>query len=131
MVCISGILVIPHLVAEVACAGINTIALRVQLISTTLVITGLTTLIQTTFGLRLAILQGPSFAFIPPLFAFKDLPGMECKASMTDHVPESWYLFRIQTVSKQQAFLPYFNCLDLIFIIVYRYKVHLPLLLLC
>lgn len=67
MVCISGILVIPHLVAEVACAGAATIALRVQLISTTLVVTGITTLIQTTIGLRLAILQGPSFAFIPGL----------------------------------------------------------------
>ncbi|CAD5218850.1 unnamed protein product [Bursaphelenchus okinawaensis] len=103
MVCISGILVIPHLVAEVACAGLSTIALRVQLISTTLVVTGITTLIQTTLGLRLAILQGPSFAFIPPLFAFKDLPGMQCKATIHDDVPEADYLFRIQTIQGSLA----------------------------
>ncbi|KAI6215689.1 Solute carrier family 23 member 2 [Aphelenchoides besseyi] len=98
MVCISGILVIPHLVAEVACAGAATIALRVQLISTTLVVTGITTLIQTTFGLRLAILQGPSFAFVPPLYAFNDLPEMKCKATMHDEVPEEYYYNRIQTI---------------------------------
>ncbi|CAD5225577.1 unnamed protein product [Bursaphelenchus xylophilus] len=103
MVCISGILVIPHLVSQVACAGLATIALRVQLISTTLVVTGLTTLIQTTLGLRLAILQGPSFAFIPPLFAFNDLPGMECKSTIHDEVPEESVLYRIQTIQGSLA----------------------------
>ncbi|KAI6177520.1 Solute carrier family 23 member 2 [Aphelenchoides bicaudatus] len=103
MVCFSGILVIPNLVAEVACAGAATIALRVQLISTTLVVTGITTLIQTTLGLRLAILQGPSFAFIPPLYAFNELPGMKCTAGKNDEVPEEYYLDRMRTIQGSLA----------------------------
>ena len=52
MICISGILIAPYLVSELACAGVDTISLRVQLISATFVVTGVTTLIQTVFGLR-------------------------------------------------------------------------------
>lgn len=39
-----------------------------------------------------------SLAFIPPLYAFNELPGMKCKAGMNDEVPEEYYLDRIQTV---------------------------------
>jgi hypothetical protein len=53
--------------------------------------------------LKLALL-GPSFAFIPPLYAFNDLPGMKCEAGIHDDVPEEYYLDRIRTVS------PYFIC---------------------
>jgi nucleobase transporter 1/2 len=111
MVCISGVLVIPYLVADIACAGSATIALRVQLISTTLVMTGLTTLIQTTFGLRLAILQGPSFAFIPPLYAFNNLPNQKCVAGINDEVPEEFYLNRIRIIQGSLAMASLLLCL--------------------
>lgn len=52
MVCISGVLVMPFIIANLSCAGAATIAIRVKLISTTLVITGISTLLQTTLGLR-------------------------------------------------------------------------------
>lgn len=46
MVCISGILVVPNLVSDLACAGSATVDLRARLISSTLVVSGITTLIQ-------------------------------------------------------------------------------------
>ena len=98
MVCISGILTVPYLVSEIACAGNYTTALRVKLISSTFFVTGLTTLLQTSVGLRLPILQGASLAFFPPLYAFANLPQMKCNFSTNDHVPEEFYLNRIQMI---------------------------------
>uniref|UniRef100_A0AC34R3A0 C-CAP/cofactor C-like domain-containing protein n=1 Tax=Panagrolaimus sp. JU765 TaxID=591449 RepID=A0AC34R3A0_9BILA len=103
MVCFSGILIAPYIVSELACAGAATIALRVRLISTAFVVTGLTTLLQTVLGLRLAILQGPSFAFLPPLFAFANLPEMKCTANWTDFVPEEVYYEKIRTIQGSLA----------------------------
>uniref|UniRef100_A0A7E4ULX2 Solute carrier family 23 member 2 n=1 Tax=Panagrellus redivivus TaxID=6233 RepID=A0A7E4ULX2_PANRE len=103
MICISGVLVLPYLVSEIACAGVHTIALRVKLISATFVVTGITTVLQTVFGLRLAILQGPSFAFLPPLYAFANLPEMRCKATMNDYVPYEQYSSRIESIQGSLA----------------------------
>uniref|UniRef100_A0A1I7ZKV3 Solute carrier family 23 member 2 n=1 Tax=Steinernema glaseri TaxID=37863 RepID=A0A1I7ZKV3_9BILA len=97
MVCISGLLVVPYIVAEKACAGDGELALRATLISTTFVVTGVGTILQSTLGLRLAILQGPSFAFLPPLLAY--FSSYECKSTMNDHVPEEEWLGRIQIIS--------------------------------
>ena len=46
MLCLSGLLVCPFLVADVACAGSASTELRVQLIAATFVTAGLATLIQ-------------------------------------------------------------------------------------
>ncbi|CAD6194593.1 unnamed protein product [Caenorhabditis auriculariae] len=70
MICISGLLVVPYLVSNMVCAGPNTVALRVKLISATFVTSGVATILQTTLGLRLSILHGPSFAFLPALTTF-------------------------------------------------------------
>ena len=103
MICMSGILTVPYLVSEVACAGAYTTALRIQLISSTFVVTGFTTLLQTVVGLRLPILQGPSFAFLPPLYSFANLPDFKCNYSSYDHVPEEHYLLRIQIIQGSLA----------------------------
>ncbi|CAI5448240.1 unnamed protein product [Caenorhabditis angaria] len=71
MICISGLLVIPYYVANMVCAGPETLALRVQLIAATFVTSGIATLLQTTFGMRLSILHGPSFGFLPALSNFQ------------------------------------------------------------
>ncbi len=49
---VSGILVIPFQVSEVVCAGSATAMIRVQLISTTFVVCGITTILQVVLGLR-------------------------------------------------------------------------------
>ncbi|CAL2041285.1 unnamed protein product [Caenorhabditis brenneri] len=73
LVCISALLVTPYLLSNMLCAGVETIAIRVQLIAATFVTTGIATILQTTFGLRLAILHGPSFAFLPALHTFEEM----------------------------------------------------------
>uniref|UniRef100_A0A9J2Q431 Solute carrier family 23 member 2 n=1 Tax=Ascaris lumbricoides TaxID=6252 RepID=A0A9J2Q431_ASCLU len=98
MCCISGLLVMPFVVADLMCAGSGSVALRVRLISATFVVCGIATLLQTTFGLRLAILQGPSFAFLPPLIAFSSLPENACNATDKDFVPEEQWIHRMRTV---------------------------------
>ena len=97
---IAGILVLPHIVADLACAGGETIVLRAQLISATLVYAGIVTICQTTFGLRLAVLNGPAFAFIPPLYAFsRQHADFVCRAAPTDAVPRELYYGKLQLVS--------------------------------
>ncbi|KAF8372313.1 hypothetical protein PRIPAC_78742 [Pristionchus pacificus] len=98
-VCISGLLVFPFLVSQLACAGDQTIALRVQLISATFVACGIATLLQTTLGLRLSILNGTAFSFLPPLLAFSQLPENRCEVGQNVTVPEEEWKGRIQTIS--------------------------------
>uniref|UniRef100_A0A914VRU4 Uncharacterized protein n=1 Tax=Plectus sambesii TaxID=2011161 RepID=A0A914VRU4_9BILA len=50
MVCVSGLLVTPYILSNTACAGAATALIRVRLISTTLVVAGLSTLLQNTLG---------------------------------------------------------------------------------
>ncbi|CAJ0582702.1 unnamed protein product, partial [Mesorhabditis spiculigera] len=98
LLCISGLLVLPFLVSDLACAGDRTIELRVKLISSTFVASGIATLLQTTFGLRLSILHGPSFAFIPALSAFKSLPENACPYSRTQSSPEDLWMGRMRAM---------------------------------
>ncbi|XP_071504502.1 solute carrier family 23 member 1-like [Diadema antillarum] len=51
-----------------------------KLVSTQFVVAGLQTFLQTTFGSRLPIVQGPSFAFLLPAFSLMNLRG-ECPDS--------------------------------------------------
>ncbi|VDO82579.1 unnamed protein product [Heligmosomoides polygyrus] len=80
MLCVSGLLVIPFLISNFVCAGSATI--QVRLIAVSFVSSGIATILQTTFGLRLCILHGPSFAFIPPMIAYAALPENHCSADI-------------------------------------------------
>uniref|UniRef100_A0A914CJV2 Uncharacterized protein n=1 Tax=Acrobeloides nanus TaxID=290746 RepID=A0A914CJV2_9BILA len=51
MVCMPGIFVFPYIIADNVCAGLAGTAIRAQLISTTFIITGIATILQTTLGL--------------------------------------------------------------------------------
>lgn len=60
MVSLSGMLVIGYLVSDFVCSsGEAKVELRARLISATIIISGFITFVQTTFGLRLSVLQGP------------------------------------------------------------------------
>ncbi|GMS98879.1 hypothetical protein PENTCL1PPCAC_21054, partial [Pristionchus entomophagus] len=102
-VCLSSLLVFPFLVSQIACAGDATIALRLQLISTTFAACGIATLLQTTLGLRLSILNGPAFAFLPPLIAFSQSPENRCSVGQNVTVPVEQWQGRIQTISGSLA----------------------------
>ncbi|CAO4374520.1 unnamed protein product [Caenorhabditis nigoni] len=71
MICLSMLLVVPYLVSGMVCPGDKETEIRVQLISASFVTSGIATLLQTTFGMRLAILHGPSFAYLPVLNTFQ------------------------------------------------------------
>uniref|UniRef100_F6W7L1 Solute carrier family 23 member 2 n=1 Tax=Ciona intestinalis TaxID=7719 RepID=F6W7L1_CIOIN len=55
---------------------------RANLISTTFVVSGVCTLLQTTIGNRLPIMQGNSIAFYPPLLAILALPHNHCPPAL-------------------------------------------------
>ncbi|KAG9272128.1 solute carrier family 23 member 2-like [Astyanax mexicanus] len=72
-----GILAIPLILAEPLCIKDNNAA-KGQLISTIFFVSGICTLLQTTIGTRLPILQGGTFTFITPTLAILSLPKWRC-----------------------------------------------------
>ncbi|RXN19128.1 solute carrier family 23 member 2-like protein [Labeo rohita] len=72
-----GILAIPLILAEPLCIEENNAA-KSQLISTIFFVSGMCTLLQTTLGTRLPILQGGTFTFITPTLAILALPKWKC-----------------------------------------------------
>ncbi|XP_060782740.1 solute carrier family 23 member 1 [Neoarius graeffei] len=78
-----GILAIPLILAKPLCIKDNNAA-KSQLISTIFFVSGICTMLQTTIGTRLTILQGGMFTFITPMLAILALPKWKCpKGSMT------------------------------------------------
>ncbi|KAF3855265.1 hypothetical protein F7725_023320, partial [Dissostichus mawsoni] len=81
---VRGIIAVPLILAEPLCIKDNNSA-KSQLISTIFFVSGLSTLLQTSIGTRLPILQGGTFSFITPTLAILALPKWQCpapKASM-------------------------------------------------
>ncbi|XP_036373532.1 solute carrier family 23 member 2 [Megalops cyprinoides] len=72
-----GIIAIPLILADPICIRDNNAA-KSQLISTIFFVSGLCTLLQTTIGTRLPILQGGTFSFITPTLAILALPKWRC-----------------------------------------------------
>ncbi|KAI3370991.1 hypothetical protein L3Q82_023644, partial [Scortum barcoo] len=75
-----GIIAVPLILAEPLCIKDNNVA-KSQLISTMFFVSGLCTLLQTVFGIRLPILQGGTFSFITPTLAILALPKWQCPVS--------------------------------------------------
>ncbi|XP_077373360.1 solute carrier family 23 member 1 [Festucalex cinctus] len=75
-----GIIAIPLILAEPLCISDNNVA-KSQLICTIFFVSGLSTLLQTSIGVRLPILQGGTFSFITPTLAILALPKWKCPAS--------------------------------------------------
>ncbi|XP_064648491.1 solute carrier family 23 member 1-like [Lineus longissimus] len=59
---------------------------RSQVLGTILFMSGIITVLQTTFGVRLPIIQGASFAFLPPVFAILSQPQWKCPASAQETI---------------------------------------------
>uniref|UniRef100_A0A7N9AS82 Solute carrier family 23 member 1 n=1 Tax=Mastacembelus armatus TaxID=205130 RepID=A0A7N9AS82_9TELE len=77
LTCFSGTVAVPFLLAEAMCVGQdqNTIS---QLIGTIFTTVGITTLIQTTVGIRLPLFQASAFAFLIPAQAILSLDRWKC-----------------------------------------------------
>lgn len=79
----SGCFALPLIVAGPVCFDLDRSLLN-QLIGTSFFISGLTTFLQTFFGTRLPIIQGPSAAFIVPAIVLISLQG-PCPQPLTDN----------------------------------------------
>nr|XP_026693018.1 solute carrier family 23 member 2-like isoform X2 [Ciona intestinalis] len=77
---VGGIVGMPLLLAPKLCMGNDDIGNqgRAYVIGTLFVVSGISTIIQTTFGNRLPILQGSSFAFFAPILSSLALPHNKC-----------------------------------------------------
>ncbi|KAH9508741.1 hypothetical protein Btru_049792 [Bulinus truncatus] len=65
------------IVAEAVCAH-DEQDIKVQILSSTMIMMGISTFTMTTFGVRLPIFQGPSATYIIPLLAMMSLPEFIC-----------------------------------------------------
>ncbi|KAK2172433.1 hypothetical protein NP493_959g01036 [Ridgeia piscesae] len=81
---ITGCVVTVLIVSENVCAGDNNL-LVAQFLSTAVFLAGVATLLQTTLGMRLPIVQGSSFAFIPPIVAMMSTKDWQCPQHVPNH----------------------------------------------
>ncbi|XP_034033438.1 solute carrier family 23 member 1 [Thalassophryne amazonica] len=89
LTCFSGTVAVPFLLAEAMCVGQdqNTIS---QLIGTIFSTVGVTTLIQTTVGIRLPLFQASAFAFLIPAQAILSLDRWTCPSE--EEIYGNWSL---------------------------------------
>ncbi|XP_053504351.1 solute carrier family 23 member 1 [Ictalurus furcatus] len=77
LTCFSGTIAVPFLLAEAMCVGRDQYTVS-QLVGTIFTCVGITTLIQTTFGVRLPLFQASAFAFLIPAQAILRLERWKC-----------------------------------------------------
>ncbi|XP_036752827.2 solute carrier family 23 member 1 isoform X1 [Manis pentadactyla] len=77
LTCFSGTIAVPFLLAEALCVGRDQHTVS-QLIGTIFTCVGVTTLIQTTLGIRLPLFQASAFAFLVPAKAILALERWKC-----------------------------------------------------
>ncbi|KAM4038994.1 solute carrier family 23 member 2-like [Anomaloglossus baeobatrachus] len=75
-----GIIAIPLILAEPLCVNHDN-TVKSQLMCTIFFVSGICTLLQTTIGTRLPILQGGTFSLITPTLAILSLPQWKCQNS--------------------------------------------------
>uniref|UniRef100_A0A6Q2Y119 Solute carrier family 23 member 1 n=1 Tax=Esox lucius TaxID=8010 RepID=A0A6Q2Y119_ESOLU len=77
LTCFSGTIAVPFLLAEAMCVGQDQYTVS-QLVGTIFTCVGITTLIQTTFGVRLPLFQASALAFLIPAQAILGLERWKC-----------------------------------------------------
>merc|ERR1712001_2228 len=76
---------IPFILCPLLCISENDPA-RGYIISTMFFVSGIITLLQVTFGIRLPIVQGGTFSFLVPTIAILSLPANKCPAESTEKI---------------------------------------------
>ncbi|KAK7110636.1 solute carrier family 23 member 1-like [Littorina saxatilis] len=77
-------LAVPLVLAGPLCLSGDDVGLS-EIIGTTFFVGGIATLLQTTFGIRLPIIQGVTFAFLAPTFSILSLPEWQCPSRIIVH----------------------------------------------
>uniref|UniRef100_A0A8C4S7L3 Solute carrier family 23 member 1 n=1 Tax=Erpetoichthys calabaricus TaxID=27687 RepID=A0A8C4S7L3_ERPCA len=89
LTCFSGTIAVPFLLAESLCVGKDQYTVS-QLIGTIFTCVGITTLIQTTLGVRLPLFQASAFAFLIPARSILALEKWKCPEE--DQIYGNWSL---------------------------------------
>nr|XP_037865529.1 solute carrier family 23 member 1 isoform X7 [Chlorocebus sabaeus] len=89
LTCFSGTIAVPFLLAEALCVGHDQHMVS-QLIGTIFTCVGITTLIQTTLGIRLPLFQASAFAFLVPAKAILALERWKCPSE--EEIYGNWSL---------------------------------------
>ncbi|XP_045406887.1 solute carrier family 23 member 1 isoform X2 [Lemur catta] len=89
LTCFSGTIAVPFLLAEALCVGHDQHMVS-QLIGTIFACVGITTLIQTTLGIRLPLFQASAFAFLVPAKAILALDRWKCPSE--EEIYGNWSL---------------------------------------
>ncbi|XP_041660825.1 solute carrier family 23 member 1-like [Cheilinus undulatus] len=79
LIAFGGILSVPLILSEGLCLQHDSLT-QSRLINTIFFVSGLCTLLQVTFGVRLPILQGGTFALLTPAVAMLSMPEWKCPA---------------------------------------------------
>ncbi|OWF50978.1 Solute carrier family 23 member 2 [Mizuhopecten yessoensis] len=85
ILCLGSSLSIPFIIAGMICAEDES-DVRAKLLSIAMFMCGLATILQTTFGVRLGIVQGGSHTFIAPIVAMMSLSKWSCDTDPSDGV---------------------------------------------
>ncbi|XP_048580199.1 solute carrier family 23 member 1 isoform X2 [Nematostella vectensis] len=77
MTMVGGTLSQPFILSVPMCFSNNPLAIA-EVLCTMFFVSGIATIIQATFGVRLPIVQGGTFSFLAPIFAILSLPKWQC-----------------------------------------------------
>ncbi|XP_060065562.1 solute carrier family 23 member 2-like [Ylistrum balloti] len=95
ILCLGSSLSIPFIIAGMICAE-NESDVRAKLLSITMFMCGLATILQSTFGVRLGVVQGGSHTFIAPIVAMMSLSKWSCpsvnETFVADDNGEAWQI---------------------------------------
>ncbi|XP_039248296.2 solute carrier family 23 member 1-like [Styela clava] len=81
---------VPLILAEGFCLQNNNLA-KSEIISTIFFVGGIVTLLQTSIGVRLPIVQGAAFSFLAPTLALLSSPKWKCNANnLTENNTDDW-----------------------------------------
>ncbi|XP_063443417.1 solute carrier family 23 member 1-like [Mytilus trossulus] len=123
-----GCVITAVLVASSVC-GKEDEVLKAKLLATTIFLSGLTTFLQVTFGVRLPVFQGPTPAYVIPILALASLPEWACPTNAVGNNSterlftmgnetfnierlRSDYIYpRLQTLQGSLVFAGLFHCL--------------------
>lgn len=98
---LSSLISIPYLLAPAMCIP-NDNPARGHMLSTIMLVGGLSTLLQTTFGSRLPIVQGGTFALVIPALAILNHPNWHCDTSpdsyMKHNNTEEFWMKRMREI---------------------------------
>lgn len=100
---IGAIVSIPFILCPALCMTDSNPA-RGEIISTMIFVTGLVTIVQTTFGCRLPIVQGGTISFLVPTLAILNLPQWKCPEigdieKLSDHEQTELWQIRMRELS--------------------------------